>query len=257
MLEQWILRKSEKKDNPVDDTRTAALHVLLEVAFDLSHPFSGGVRQLEPGFTMTYVEAVRTVLDNIPLTSLFISVLKLRKSWWQPRKLQQILAAAEELRSHMSNLLDHERELIQSCSQSHRRNLANSLLGASEKEMHPGLVSVQNLTKEEVMGNLFIFNFAGHDTTANTVAFSLALLAAYPELQQWLLTEVATVAKDAKDFAYECCFPRLKRCRAFMVSTFLAKFLDRYKELQMNSFADPRLTSALHFSTKPYVYMDQ
>ena len=212
----------EKKSNPVDDTHTAALHVFLEVAFDVSYPFSGGVRQLAPGFTMTYVEAVRTILDNIPLASLCISVLKLRKSWWQPRKLQQLLTAAEELESHMSNLLDHERKLMQSLNQSQRRNLANALLGASEKEMHPRLVSLQNLTKEEVMGNLFMFNFAGHDTTANTLAFSLALLAAYPEWQQWLLTEVATVANDAKDDAYEFCFPRLKRCRAFMVSTLLA-----------------------------------
>jgi cytochrome P450 len=222
MLEQWISRMGEKKSNPVDDTHTAALHVFLEVAFDVSYPFSGGVRQLAPGFTMTYVEAVRTILDNIPLASLCISVLKLRKSWWQPRKLQQLLTAAEELESHMSNLLDHERKLMQSLNQSQRRNLANALLGASEKEMHPRLVSLQNLTKEEVMGNLFMFNFAGHDTTANTLAFSLALLAAYPEWQQWLLTEVTTVANDAKDDAYEFCFPRLKRCRAFMVSTLLA-----------------------------------
>jgi len=223
MLEQWVSRKGELESNLVDDTRTAALHVLLEAAFDISYRFSGGVRQLVPGFTTTYDEAVRTVLDNILLVFLCFSALKMRKSWWQPRKLQQILIAATELQFHMSNLLDHERELMQSRNQSPRRNLANVLLRASEKEIHSRSENTQKLTREEVMGNLFIFNLAGHDTTANTLAFSLALLAAYPEWQQWLLAEIITVADDAGELVYERCFPRLKRCRAFMVSKSLAK----------------------------------
>jgi cytochrome P450 len=43
--------------------------------------------------------------------------------------------------------------------------------------------SVKGLTEEEIYGNIFVYNFAGHDTTATTLNWALYLLAAFPEVK--------------------------------------------------------------------------
>ncbi|KAF8600973.1 cytochrome P450 [Ceratobasidium sp. AG-I] len=42
----------------------------------------------------------------------------------------------------------------------------------------------KGLSDEAISGNAFLFLIAGHETTANTLAFSLGLLALYPKIQQ-------------------------------------------------------------------------
>ncbi|KAJ8071712.1 hypothetical protein OCU04_002028 [Sclerotinia nivalis] len=79
----------------------------------------------------------------------------------------------------------------------------------------------KGLTIDEIFGNIFVINFAGHDTTANTLAFSMILLAAYPEVQDWVAEELKEVIKDPKDdiLEYEKVFEKLNRCRAVLLET--------------------------------------
>jgi cytochrome P450 len=73
---------------------------------------------------------------------------------------------------------------------------------------------VKGLSVQEIFSNIFVINFARHDTTANTLAFSFLLLAAYPEVQEWVAKEVRTITKDLGDeaWAYNELFLKLKRC---------------------------------------------
>jgi cytochrome P450 len=41
-----------------------------------------------------------------------------------------------------------------------------------------------------LVGNVFLFLFAGHETTAHTLAFALGLLAIYPDEQQKLVQQI-------------------------------------------------------------------
>lgn len=79
-----------------------------------------------------------------------------------------------------------------------------------------------SLSNDELYGNLFTYNLAGHETTANTLSFFIYLLAAFPKWQDWVREEVDavyTVSADGQvNAAYEDVFPNLKRCRAFLVS---------------------------------------
>lgn len=79
-----------------------------------------------------------------------------------------------------------------------------------------------SLSNDELYGNLFTYNLAGHETTANSLSFSIYLLAAFPEWQEWVREEVdavcGTSAGGQVNTAYEDVFPNLKRCRAFLVS---------------------------------------
>ncbi|GKT86482.1 cytochrome P450 [Colletotrichum tofieldiae] len=79
------------------------------------------------------------------------------------------------------------------------------------------------LTEEEIAGNLFIFTVAGFDTTANTMAYAVTLLAAYPEWQAWVQAEIDAVlgpasseGEDGQLPDYATAFPRLTRCLAVM-----------------------------------------
>ena len=80
-------------------------------------------------------------------------------------------------------------------------------------------VPSKGLTVEEIFGNNFVINFAGHDTTANTLAFSMLLLAANPKVQDWVAEEVRQVTKgnDSETWEYNELFSNLKRCRAVLV----------------------------------------
>lgn len=85
-----------------------------------------------------------------------------------------------------------------------------------------GGASKASLSNEELYGNLFTYNLAGHETTANSLSFAIYLLAAFPEWQEWVREEVDavyTVSADGQvNTTYEDVFPNLKRCRAFLVS---------------------------------------
>lgn len=70
------------------------------------------------------------------------------------------------------------------------------------------------------MGNLFIYNVAGHDTTAYTICYAIYMLAAQPDVQNWLGEEIDSVfaGKDGVEtWEYEKAIPKFKRCLALMV----------------------------------------
>ncbi|KAL1620250.1 hypothetical protein SLS56_009742 [Neofusicoccum ribis] len=43
-----------------------------------------------------------------------------------------------------------------------------------------------DLSQEEIFGNMFVFNFAEHDSTAHSLTYVFYLLAAHPEVQDWV-----------------------------------------------------------------------
>jgi cytochrome P450 len=53
-----------------------------------------------------------------------------------------------------------------------------------------------SLEDEEVLGNTFAFLFAGHETTASSMAITLALLALHPEEQARAYEAVKKATED-------------------------------------------------------------
>ena len=91
----------------------------------------------------------------------------------------------------------------------------------STPELKESRVGKKGFSVDEILGNLSIINFAGHDTTANTLTFSIHLLAAHPNVQAWLAEEIDTVVQDrtVDEWRYNVIFPRLKRCHAVLLET--------------------------------------
>ena len=216
----WAEQGVEGTRETVADTATLALHVLTSVGFGLSYPFHHGVRDLSDGHSMTYRDALSMCLRNIitfailPKKALSLSFL--------PKKLRSLGVAAQEFQVYMEEMLAHERNMA--AKREHGTgNLMGSLMRASEEAQKSNDTKESlrlGFTDEEIFGNIFVFNLAGHETTANTLATSLVLLAANPECQDWLIEEVHQVlgnSGELEDWKYDESFPKLKRCLAIMV----------------------------------------
>ena len=76
------------------------------------------------------------------------------------------------------------------------------------------------LSAEEVLGNSFIINFAGHDTVLLTLTFTLTMMAVHPDMQEWVREEIAEVSqgRPVDEWPYDY-FPRLNRCQAVVLET--------------------------------------
>ncbi|KAJ5732313.1 cytochrome P450 [Penicillium malachiteum] len=77
------------------------------------------------------------------------------------------------------------------------------------------IVSSKGLMIEEIFGNIFAINFAGHDTTANTLCFATYLLAAHPEVQDWVSEELQSVEVTSGN--YGDVFSQLICCKAALL----------------------------------------
>ena len=129
----------------------------------------------------------------------------------------------------MTDLIEEE-NILDSKNQPGSGTLVSNLVRASEDNSDSGKFSLDDkaeqrayklkrLSKDEILGNIFVINFAGHDTTTTALASGIYLLAANPECQDWLAEELNhfSTASDSREWKYNEVFPKLKRCLAVMV----------------------------------------
>ncbi|KAL9050150.1 MAG: hypothetical protein Q9206_005205 [Seirophora lacunosa] len=199
----------------VEDTATLALHVLTCAGFGTSYTFNEGVRKLAPGHEMTYRDSLALCLSNI--ITFAIIPKRYLSSPFMPRKLRRLGQAVRELQKYMDEMVAKERQADEE-RPAQTANLMSALVRASDEDTRSkelGHNSKTGLTNDEIFGNIFAYNLAGHETTANTVAFALVLLAAHPHYQEWVRAEIPH-PQGIANADYESMFPRLQRCLAVM-----------------------------------------
>jgi hypothetical protein len=141
------------------DTMTLALHVLTSAGFGKSYAFDGGVTKLTDGYTMVYRDALRIVLQNL-FTSIVITSVSL-PDFLLPKKIKEIKVAIAEFKKYMVDMVEEERSQIQKVD-IEKDNLLSVLVRISEQE--GGAKGRNGLSNDEIFGNLFIYNLAGHGT---------------------------------------------------------------------------------------------
>jgi len=206
MLQYWLSTNETGFKSLAYDTRTLTLDVLVHAAFGKSFDFRSSHDHVDQQGSFSYRDALAIVLHNA-LIILALGQNLLRKLSFVPR-LKRISRAADQFKSYMTDMLD-ENSRIDS-GHKVQGNLISSLVHASLHE--------NSLKPEEVVGNIFVFNFAGHDTTAHSFAFTFMLLAGRPEVQDWMAEEIRYVTEgtDRLQDKYEL-FPRLVRTLAVLV----------------------------------------
>jgi len=211
MVRYWSTRKAVR--STADDTRTLSLHVLSSAGFGKSYPFQGHNDKSPSDVATNYKESLQTILDNCVL--LFVLGTDLISKKWLPRKIQKLHQAVLNFKQYMTEVYEAEKQAIANGKLT-EKNLMTSLVRASQESGDTG-----GLTESEIYGNMFVFNFAGHDTTAHAFAFAVVLLATQPSAQDWLSTELKHVLgeRPIEDWSYTSDFPRLKRCLAVLMET--------------------------------------
>ncbi|MCJ1388203.1 hypothetical protein MMC18_001048 [Xylographa bjoerkii] len=261
MMQSWTLRGSQGTNETVPDTAILALHVLTYAGFGVRYSFLEGLQQLHPPHIMSYRDALATILNNIIALAIFPKKVLQSSFLPLPKRLREVGQATKEFTIYMNEMLVRERELL-----SHQKGDTGSLMSAlvqasdeaQDAENRGG--PIHRLTDDEIFGNLFMYNLAGHETTANTIAYALVLLAAYPEWQAWITEEIDTVLgafPDEGNWVYESAYPKLKRCLAVMYETLRlygpTPFIPR--ATPPNSPTDPLTVHSTTFPIPPDTYV--
>ncbi|KAH8427127.1 cytochrome P450 [Aspergillus melleus] len=233
MLSTWTAPSTSQIRSVAKDTRTLSLNVLAATGFRRSYEFVGannttttpattGPTQVdvETERTVTsYRNALQTVLDNCIM--LMVMPRRLLSLPFAPASWRRMANATVSFRAHMARMLDDE---ITASKQgaSGSGGLMTSFVRALDlkqaEDARGG--SGKGMSLDEIFGNIFVINFAGHDTTANTLAFATLLLAAYPDVQEWVAEELQQVLGSVNtEGGYSEIFPKLKRTKAVMLET--------------------------------------
>lgn len=202
-----------------DDVRTLSLGVLSKAVFGRSYPFEGGhpSQREQSSPSLTYKAALQTILENcvliMALTPRFFT-----HNRFLPRigYLQRIKRACLTFERYITATYEEAKEKVSQdpeINKTRARTFMTAMVQASLDESGGGM------TEEQIRGNIFVLNFAGHDTTAHTINFAVYLLAAHPKTQAWLSQEINAVLGASTTLNYARDYPRLKRCLAVLYET--------------------------------------
>ena len=226
MLKWWLSHRSAGLKSTAKDTRAMSLNVLAYVGFRKHYPFDGARTLPETSHAASFRDSLAIILDNALLTlAIPPNILRLP---FVPKRWSRVGWAVAAFENHMMNLFNEEKHLSSRGKQG-TGNLMSSMVNASEQEATPKSTTTQygevqpkqgGLSVAEIFGNIFVYYFAGHDTTAAVFAYAVLLLAANEEYQDWIAEELQHVlaTEDSETWTYESAFPKLKRCLAILVS---------------------------------------
>jgi cytochrome P450 len=221
MLQVWVSKSDEGTIGTAEDTSLLALNVLASAGFGTSYSFDSELKAPVEGHRMSYRDALRIVMSHVFITIL-IGTAKV-PSWLLPKKVAVVGEAVAEFKQYMVEMVGKERA-AHARGDAASANLMSNFIRASEEAgrvEQKGGESKGGLTDDEIYGNLFIYNVAGHESTANALAYTIALLACYPQWQEWVGEELDRVFNQETDKEgieqYAKIFPQLKRCLALLV----------------------------------------
>ncbi|KAI9449693.1 cytochrome P450 [Russula earlei] len=134
-----------------------------------------------PGHQLTFKDAFHVLSTNL--------IMKIILPDWAKNitdRTRKVHLAFVELKQYMLEMVEARRNgnKAEQCF-----DLLSGLLGASQDDPNNGAT----LILPTILGNMFIFLLAGHETTAHTLCFSFALLALYPDEQERLYEHVKGV----------------------------------------------------------------
>ena len=232
MLQWWLSKGLGPMNTTAKDTRTLSLNVLAHVGFRRTYPFDGKTDNVNSQHAMSFRQTLCFVLDNALLT--MVVPAKFLQLPFLPSKWRKVGGSIDALHRQMMSLYNEEKSFSVWNSRE-PANLMSLMVQASEKASYEASEEKKNanasdstpkregLTMDEIFGNIFVYYFAGHDTTAAVFAYTMYLLAGHPEVQDWIAEELhhVTPSNDSSQWSYGDLFPRLKRCLALMVNAYI------------------------------------
>ncbi|KAG2012015.1 614/534 cytochrome P450 [Coprinopsis cinerea AmutBmut pab1-1] len=166
-------------DNISDIALTISLFVIGAAGFGKRMAWTD-TEKCPPGRRMTFQDSLYTLSKGV--------FLKLAVPNWAmnlAETTRKIQTAFEELEVYMREMINRSGE---------REDLGDLFTSLLEANTHD--TSIDALSDRELMGNIFIFLIAGHESTGHTIALMFGLLALYPDEQDRLLDQIKEVCGD-------------------------------------------------------------
>lgn len=212
MIRYWLSRPSVQ--STADDLRTLSLGVLSKAGFGKSFNFEGHDETSHANPATSYKDCLQLILENCILL-IAMGPKFFTNTPWLPLKWRQLGEAVTAFQHSMTEMYELEKKKVAesiydvSTHRTFLSSLAKASLNAKEGE---------RLTEREIYGNIFVINFAGHDTASHVFTFAVYFLAANPAVQDWLSEELHHVLgnRPPQEWNYTADFPRLKRCLAVL-----------------------------------------
>lgn len=197
------------------DTMRLALHIIGYVGFGLKLVWPGEkasdddsdiahFSKLEPspGHTMSFVDSMEGTCEKL-FVKLLVPGFLLKNLPFQTTKVAH--KATENFEKYLDELLRYKQKMIKT---GHRAEIGMDVMGQLVETQYgnTGKKGDIKLTDEEIKGNAFIMLLAGHETTANSLHFSLLELARVPAAQRALQRDVDAILgrdSDPRDWDYE------------------------------------------------------
>ncbi|RAL08017.1 cytochrome P450, partial [Aspergillus homomorphus CBS 101889] len=147
----------------------------------------------------------------------FLESLTVPSRWVLPyplgrRRANPLRTSARDLGANIARLVAHRRR--SPLESTLGGDLLSTLLKCEDKSRTGRR---DWLAADEIQGNLFLFLFAGHETTANTLLYAVYLLAIFPTWQVWVGEKIDALLGDGEP-GFEV-FGRAIRLRAVMMET--------------------------------------
>ncbi|EMD35589.1 hypothetical protein CERSUDRAFT_116316 [Gelatoporia subvermispora B] len=185
--EHWSQKKQIKVDSMNKYLSKFALGIISRCGFGLSFPWIDN----SDGHEMSFEKALTLVTEGF--------ILRLAAPRWAYmlpiKRLQEVDEAYNKLALEMRKLVASRKTELASDtagSSSIGNDLFTRLVSAAEAEGKNGL------NDDELIGNVFSFMFAGHETTGHTLSATLALLALHQDEQEKALQQIQEVLPNGR-----------------------------------------------------------
>jgi cytochrome P450 len=216
MLAYWSHRGHQEPTNGIisgaADTMRLSLNIMSCAALGckvdwLDEINTISAQNLTTGHAMNFTECLSSLLKNI----LFLMIVPnwvLRNLPF--KRMRKIFAVYTEFGRYMQEMILSKRCEIENDPEdaiSHTDVISQLVRGSPVKSTRP----VRALTDSEVLGNLFVFIIAGHETSANSIHFALILLALNPKIQRRVQSELDSIfeGRPPTSWSYDADLPRL------------------------------------------------
>lgn len=208
MLKSWITPLPGSAQTPTiktlsDDCMRVALHIIAWAGFrqKLKWPTrisegkydekASDEEKLEKGHKMSFQASIHKVLVHIYL---ILGAPRLYLKHTPIKSHKQAYEAFVEFGNYLNEMVANKKKEMENGTAA-----VGDILSALVRGYYSGEKAEKGdavITEQEVLGNCFIMILAGHETTANTLRYSIMMLAMHPELQIKLQDEINRILGD-------------------------------------------------------------
>ena len=224
MVSSWV---GEHKivDRVMDDTMRLSLHVISRAGFGkkLDWPEEGAEEHVDQeyndpskirneqegadeGHAMSYTYAIHCLLDNILFQFLLPRWMLENLPF---KRLKKANEAYLEWGNYMKEAVQKKKNELAEGSEGGSMDLLGEMVKG--QLVGKGARGTTPLTDSEVLGNMFVFILAGHETAANSIHFSMLFLAMDPKSQREVQKDIDTIfqGRPPSEWDYDRDLPQL------------------------------------------------